>query len=243
MGNTIINGIEIAESDFTDEMTYEDAIIACEKLGDGWRLPTIREATEIFDKNPYLLGEFDNQKVYCTSSLSMGGEVWLHGHSEQKDAQFLEPTYYSSRVRAVRTHDINAVEAAKKSYLIEIADALKGYIDRNKENNILTEYTEFFGEKLDGQFTWYEATEICNLLNDGWRLPRDGDEVEKASELIVDLHGWYWTGDTSEMCGEEPGKAAGCDIDNGYKGWNWYDQTNTGNIILVKDLNLENKEG
>ena len=86
MGNTIINGIEIAESDFTDEMTFEDAMIACEKLGDGWRLPTIREAIEIFDKNPYLLGEFNNTS-YCTSSLTMGGEVWLHLHSEQKDQQ------------------------------------------------------------------------------------------------------------------------------------------------------------
>ena len=238
MGNTIINGIKIAESDFTDEMSYEDAIIACEKLGDGWRLPTIREAIEIFDKNPYLLGEFDNQKVYCTSSLSMGGEVWLHGHSEQKGAQFLESTTYPSRVRAVRTHDTNAVAASEKTYLIEIADALKNYIDRNKENNIVTEYNEFFGEKLEGQFTWYEATEICNLLNDGWRLPRDGDEVEEACELIVDLYGWYWTEETSEMYGEEPGKATGVDIDNGYKGHYLYDTTNTGNIILVRDLNL-----
>jgi hypothetical protein len=243
MGNRIINGIEIAESDFTDEMTFEDAMIACEKLGDGWRLPTIREAIEIFDKNPYLLGEFNNTS-YCTSSLSMGNEVWLHLHSEQKDQQSAESTDYPSRVRAVRTHDINAVEAAKKSYLIEIADALKGYIDRNKENIILTKYNEFFGKKLEGQFTWFEATEICNLLNDGWRLPRDGDEeVQEASELIEDLYGWYWTGETSEMCGKEPGKAAGCDIDNGYHGWSWYDQTKTGNIILVRDLNLENEEG
>jgi hypothetical protein len=234
MENRIINGIEISECDFTDAMTFEDAVTACEKMGNGWRLPTIREAVEIFDKHPHLL---DYGKVYCTSTLSTGGQVWLHLHSEHKEQQYLEDTYCPSHIRFVRTHDANAAAAANKSYLIQIAAALKQYIEENKENNILLEHTEFFGKKIIGQFTWEEATEICNLLNDGWRLPLDGDEVEEASEYIKDLYGCYWTQATSEMYGEEPGKAEGGEIDNGYKGHALYEKTNTASIILLRDIN------
>jgi len=38
---------EIAEHDFQKEMTYDEAVIACSKLGDGWRLPSIDEYEEI----------------------------------------------------------------------------------------------------------------------------------------------------------------------------------------------------
>ena len=233
MANRIINGIEISEIDSTDKMTFEDALSACEKLGDGWRLPTIREAVEIFDKHPNLL---DYGKVYCTSTLSTGGQVWVHLHSEQKEQQYLEDTFYLFHVRVVRTHDADAADAAHKSCLIQIADALKQYIDVNKGCNILTEYTEFFGEKIVGQFTWEEAIKICSLLNDDWRLPLDSDDIEEACELIEDLYGWYWTRATSEMHGEEPGKAECGEIDNGYKGNALCEKTNTASIILLRDI-------
>jgi hypothetical protein len=41
-------GYEIAEHDFEDEMTWYDAIKACEALGDGWHLPTIDELNMLY---------------------------------------------------------------------------------------------------------------------------------------------------------------------------------------------------
>ena len=43
---------DIAEHDFQKEMTYDEAVIACSKLGDGWRLPSTVEYEQIqrFDR-------------------------------------------------------------------------------------------------------------------------------------------------------------------------------------------------
>jgi hypothetical protein len=35
--------MQVANKDFSDQMTWNKAIDACEKLGSGWRLPTIEE--------------------------------------------------------------------------------------------------------------------------------------------------------------------------------------------------------
>lgn len=44
IGNsTILNGLEIAQYDFPNQMTMTEALAACKSLGQGWRLPTLDE--------------------------------------------------------------------------------------------------------------------------------------------------------------------------------------------------------
>ena len=42
--------LQVANQDFSDEMTWEDAKRACNELGSGWRLPNKQELLEIYEK-------------------------------------------------------------------------------------------------------------------------------------------------------------------------------------------------
>jgi len=65
--------LQIANRDFAYKMTWEQAIEACEKLGSGWRLPTVEELStictdyyEIFDGTVYWsITEYDNDGAYA----------------------------------------------------------------------------------------------------------------------------------------------------------------------------------
>jgi hypothetical protein len=73
IGNTIkIENIEIAEKDFPEKMNWKDAKKACEKLGEGWRLPTKDELKLICqNKNA---NEFNIKDSYPYWSSTKNGE-------------------------------------------------------------------------------------------------------------------------------------------------------------------------
>jgi len=63
-------GLEVMKTDL-GEMTWEDAKTACEKLGKGWRLPTIEELKIIYKKRNKIGGfnskdYWSSTEVYCT---------------------------------------------------------------------------------------------------------------------------------------------------------------------------------
>jgi type II secretory pathway pseudopilin PulG len=49
--------LEIAQHDFPETMLLKDAFLACEALGDGWRLPTHIEINDIYE-NKAIIGGF-----------------------------------------------------------------------------------------------------------------------------------------------------------------------------------------
>lgn len=65
--------LQIANRDFANEMTWDQAIEACENLGSGWRLPTAEELStmctdyyENFDATIYWsITEYDNDCAYA----------------------------------------------------------------------------------------------------------------------------------------------------------------------------------
>ena len=61
-----IGNLEIAQNDFSWEMDWDDAKKACERLGEGWRLPTKTELSIIY-KNKSLLGGFIPKNNYAHS--------------------------------------------------------------------------------------------------------------------------------------------------------------------------------
>ena len=83
--------IQIAKEDFPNKMNPEEAIKACEMLGNGWRLPTIMELNAIqeqlqkngkgdFKKNYYLSSDGEDldsngimDAYYC---LDSAGGMW-----------------------------------------------------------------------------------------------------------------------------------------------------------------------
>ena len=105
-----LNGLEIAQFDFSDPMTYDEAVKACSKLGDGWRLPTKEEMEKIYE-NKDMLGGFvspiyvsDNAEfsidnnVYYWSSSSYGSDyVWVIGFTHKFVAVTLKTEYLYAR--------------------------------------------------------------------------------------------------------------------------------------------------
>jgi hypothetical protein len=63
----IIGDLEIAAEDFPKEMGWGEAKQECEKMGDGWRLPTIDELFIIYD-NREKIGGFDEYAGYWSST-------------------------------------------------------------------------------------------------------------------------------------------------------------------------------
>ena len=51
------DNIEIAQFDIPMNMTWEDACAVCDSLGEGWRLPTLKELKEMY-KHRDRIGEF-----------------------------------------------------------------------------------------------------------------------------------------------------------------------------------------
>ena len=105
-----LNGLEITQFDFLDPMTYDEAVRACSKLGEGWRLPTKEEMEEIYE-NKNMLGGFvspiyvsDNAEfsidnnVYYWSSSSYGSDyVWVIGFTHKFVAVTLKTEYLYAR--------------------------------------------------------------------------------------------------------------------------------------------------
>ena len=63
--------LQVADNDFEEEMTWEQAIEACKNLGDGWRLPTISEL-EIMYKKLHKKGSGNFKDDWYWSSMEDG---------------------------------------------------------------------------------------------------------------------------------------------------------------------------
>jgi hypothetical protein len=230
--NLTITGLEISYNCFTELMIYEDAIYACEKLGDGWRLPTIRELIQIIELNKAVLGDYNNEN-YFSSTFSNNGELWIYLHSEAEDAYLESSDFAEGRLIAVRTNG-----NPDTTYLKDLADILKSKMAEKDENYTIfeDESIEIYNPNLPLEYTWYEATELCKLIGNGWHLPSDADTIASLSE-IIDMYGYYWTEETSGMFGEEnDDRATSADVDGEFAGSALYDKNNTARLIFVRDI-------
>ena len=69
-----IENLEVAQHDFPNRMTGEDAKAACAKLGEGWRLPTKDELNLLY-QNKDKIGGFASS-YYWSSTESNDNGVW-----------------------------------------------------------------------------------------------------------------------------------------------------------------------
>jgi hypothetical protein len=113
-----LNGLEIAQFDFLDPMTYDEATRACSKLGEGWRLPTKEELEEIYENKSKLGGfispvfvsdnsEFfiDNNVYYWSSSSYGSNYVWVIGFTHKFVAITLKTGYlYARAVKTIKNN-------------------------------------------------------------------------------------------------------------------------------------------
>ena len=110
-----LDGLEIAQFDFTQPMNYDEATEACSKLGDGWRLPTKDERTLIYENKNQIKGfvsqlQIQNDSEYYTDPniyYWSGTEhddmyVWIQGFTNTTIAVTKKTSYLF--VRAVKSN-------------------------------------------------------------------------------------------------------------------------------------------
>ena len=82
-----IGNLLVAENDFPDAMNWDDAKLACAKLGNGWSLPTKNELNRLYQKRDKIGGfarynywsftEYDVKYKWAQSFVS-GIQVYLN---------------------------------------------------------------------------------------------------------------------------------------------------------------------
>ena len=89
--------LQIALNDFENEMSWFDAIQACESLGNGWRLPTKSEL-EIIYKELYLKGKGNfKPSIYWSSSEYDIEDAWFFTF-DNRAANLYGLKYYTSGI-------------------------------------------------------------------------------------------------------------------------------------------------
>lgn len=104
-----IGNLEIAEFDFKDPMNWQDAKNACNKLGDGWRLPTINELN-ILSQNRFKIGYNWDEFGYWSATENDKYDskcIWF-GTGCKGDY----PKYSKLNVRAIRVTETNIIAGA-----------------------------------------------------------------------------------------------------------------------------------
>jgi len=95
-GRKSINGLEV--SDNLGHMNWHEAIVACKKLGAGWRLPTKDELNMIY-KNREEVGGFANGS-YWSSTETDFSNAWVQSFGNGYQDFFNKSSFFY--VRAVR---------------------------------------------------------------------------------------------------------------------------------------------
>ncbi len=166
-----IDSLEIIKTDLGN-MNWDDAKKACEKLGNGWRLPTLEELNLLY-KYRDTLGGFKNN--YWSSKEYTINYVWYLGTNgfANKDG---DKNWTSLSVRAVR--DLSITPKIQKPITIII-------------NNL-----EVYNEDLPSQ-SWDGAKKACEKLGSKWRLPtiKEFDLLYKNRDKLCGLNesAPYWS--------------------------------------------------
>jgi hypothetical protein len=97
-------GIEVMKTDL-GKMTWNEAKTACKKLGNGWRLPTIKELEKIYPLKDKIGGfkeySYKSSTSYWSSTEYNSDDAWSFDFTSGKSFAFLYKSN-SINVRAVR---------------------------------------------------------------------------------------------------------------------------------------------
>lgn len=173
-----IGNLEIAEFDFKDHMNWQDAKNACNKLGDGWRLPTINEL-HILSQNRFKIGyNWDDFGYWSeTEKDKYNSKCIFFGTGCKADY----PKSNALNVRAIRVAETKIMAGGDISIIGSTI----------KLGNL--EIAQFdFPNLLD----WNEAINACTELGDGWRLPSKDELIimyKNKNKIGGFAENSYWT--------------------------------------------------
>ncbi len=93
-----IENLEVAQYDFPEEMTWEDALDACNKLGEGWRVPNRDELNTLYQNMDKIGG--CAKYSYWSSTENGNYRAWFQSFYD--GSQDYYGKNYSNYVRAIR---------------------------------------------------------------------------------------------------------------------------------------------
>ena len=140
-----IGNLEIAQYDFPNKMTWEDAKFACANLGSGWRLPTDDEI-EILYQNKVEIAANPNSDYWSSGQISFNKKSVM----QFSDGRLLSYThiFYKYSVRAVKT-------ITSQNSSINIFDLIQGkWQNLNDKTNYLIFDNNNRKEIGSGMQTW-----------------------------------------------------------------------------------------
>ncbi len=180
IGNSIkIGSLEIAQYDFPKEMKWEDALKACNDLGEGWRLPTMKELDT-------LLGFRTTLKKIIINNFGQSQSYWSSNRWSRNSFQYAGVKSYEKNpsdfwgdepkrdieglydVRAVRSISL---DSNSKNRFADIGNYM--FVSPS----IIIGKSKIIGNLEIAQYDFpfllrdYQGKEACYILGEGWRLP------------------------------------------------------------------------
>jgi hypothetical protein len=150
-----LGNLEVAQKDFPERMTWNEAKQACKDLGAGWRLPTKEELNLLYE-NKAKVGGFVTRH-YWSSTENDYGSAWSQnlGDGGQDDGGSHPPSGEDGKylVRAVSGDSPSVDDGSVIGTSIRI-----GYLEVAQKD---------FPERM----SWFAAKKACEDLGAGWRLP------------------------------------------------------------------------
>jgi hypothetical protein len=93
------HGLEVKSKDEPDAMTWDAAVIAVQKHGAGWRLPTIAELKVMYEQRK-LLGGFSDEDYWSATERDVNS-AWIQGFRVGDQDRYVKQS--KLKVRAVRS--------------------------------------------------------------------------------------------------------------------------------------------
>ena len=179
-----IGNLEVAQYDFPQQLTWDDAKKTCDLLGDGWRLPTKYELNDLF-QNKIKIGNFKRSDYWSSTEKGFdlswsqdfndGSESYFYKSSKKVGGIVMSPKAFY--VRAVKDVKPPTAEEIKQAQIEEKKRLEQAKIDE-KNARIKTIGTpikignlEVAQNNFPGLFNWANAKASCSKLENGWRLP------------------------------------------------------------------------
>jgi hypothetical protein len=179
-----IGNLEVAQYDFPQQLTWDDAKKTCDLLGDGWRLPTKYELNDLF-QNKIKIGNFKRSDYWSSTEKDFelswsqdfndGSESYFYKSSKKVGGIVMSPKAFY--VRAVKDVKPPTAEEIKQAQIEEKKRLEQAKIDE-KNARIKTIGTpikignlEVAQNNFPGLFNWANAKASCSKLENGWRLP------------------------------------------------------------------------
>ena len=179
--------IQVAKEDFPSRMNRDDAMSACQSLGNGWRLPSKEELEAMYEQlHKQGKGNF-NDYWYWSSSQNNSGYAWyvFFGSGDVYSYDGYGNDFYSLNDEDDSSFQVRAVRALSTD---------GGYETFTIDGKTIQVATEDFPSTMN----WDDAMSACQNLGNGWRLPNKDELLAMYEQLHKQGKGnfkevFYWS--------------------------------------------------